>query len=180
MPAFARYLIPLGIFLLLVALLFRGLSLNPRQVPSPLIGKPAPGFSLPRLHAPGRLLTEADLQGQVALVNVWATWCSGCRAEHGVLMALARSGRVPIYGLNYKDARADARQWLARHGDPYRAVAVDAEGRVGIDWGVYGAPETYVLDRDGVIRHKHIGVLTAEDVEEDILPLVERLRENRG
>lgn len=180
MPAFVRYLLPLGIFLGLVVLLFRGLGLNPREVPSPLIGKPAPAFSVPRLKQPESTLSEADLKGQVTLVNVWATWCTSCRAEHDVLMELARSGLVPIYGLNYKDDRNAAREWLMRHGDPYQVVGVDADGRVGIDWGVYGAPETYVIDQEGVIRHKHIGVLTHEIISQDIVPLVKQLQGRRG
>lgn len=179
MPAFVRYLAPLLVFLALAGLLYKGLSLDPRRVPSPLIDKPAPAFSLPRLKHPDTPLSNADFRGQVALFNVWATWCVACRSEHPLLMQLARRG-VPIYGLNYKDQRADAERWLQRLGDPYIANAFDADGRVGIDWGVYGTPETFVVDRQGIIRHKHIGPLSRDAIEHELLPLIERLRANSG
>jgi cytochrome c biogenesis protein CcmG/thiol:disulfide interchange protein DsbE len=180
MPGFVRYLAPLAVFLALAGLLYKGLSLNPREVPSPLIDKPAPAFSLTTLKEPDVTLSDGDLKGKVSLFNVWATWCVACRAEHGVLMQLAQSGKVAIYGLNYKDDREEARNWLLRYGDPYIANAFDSDGRVGINWGVYGTPETFVIDRQGVIRHKHIGPLTNEVVRDEILPLVERLQATSG
>jgi cytochrome c biogenesis protein CcmG/thiol:disulfide interchange protein DsbE len=174
-----RYLVPLGLFLLLATFLYRGLSLDPREVPSPLIDKPMPTFSLPRLQDPAATLGDADLRGDVFLLNIWATWCTACRAEHDVLLELARTGKVPIYGLNYKDERAAAQRWLQQLGDPYVANAFDADGRTGIDWGVYGAPETFLVDREGIIRYKHIGPLTREIVHGEILPLVARLESGR-
>jgi cytochrome c biogenesis protein CcmG/thiol:disulfide interchange protein DsbE len=180
MPRFVRYLAPLAIFLALAGLLYKGLSLDPRKVPSPLIDKPAPAFSLTRLKQPEATLGNADLKGKVSLFNVWATWCVACRSEHPVLMQLAESGKVAIYGLNYKDKREEAKRWLARYGDPYLANAFDGDGRVGIDWGVYGTPETFIVDQQGVIRHKHIGPLTKEVVRDDILPLVEKLEATSG
>ncbi len=171
-----RYLLPLGLFVGLVALLAVGLNLNPREVPSPFIGKPAPQFTLPRLHRPEATVSPADFRGQVWLLNVWASWCVSCRAEHPVLNGLARSGEVILVGLNYKDARNDALQWLAERGDPYTVVAVDADGRVGIDWGVYGVPETFVIDKRGIIRFKHTGPVTREVLRDEILPLIRELK----
>jgi cytochrome c biogenesis protein CcmG, thiol:disulfide interchange protein DsbE len=173
-----RYLLPLGIFVALVLLLGVGLSLNPREVPSPLIGKPAPAFQLPQLHQPEKTLSSTELQGKVWVLNVWASWCVACREEHPVLADFARSGIAPVYGLNYKDQRNDAVAWLKRFGDPYQASMFDADGRVGIDYGVYGVPETYVIDRQGVIRYKRIGPVTPEIVQKKIAPLVAEL--NRG
>ncbi len=169
-----RFILPLAIFLAIAFFLWRGLSLNPREVPSPLIGKPAPAFVLPSLRDPTQQVSSADLVGTPTLVNVWGTWCGGCRAEHETLLGLARRG-VRIVGLDWKDDAAAARSWLLELGDPYQQVAFDGGGSVGIDWGVYGAPETFVLDRKGVIRHKHIGPLTEQDVTTTILPLLERL-----
>ena len=179
MPSFVRYLTPLVLFLALAALLYKGLALNPREVPSPLIGKPAPEFSLPELKDTSRQLSHSDFLGKVSLLNVWATWCVSCRAEHPLLMQLARQG-VTIYGLDYKDNREDAKRWLQRFGDPYVANAFDADGRVGIDWGVYGTPETFVIDQRGIIRHKHIGPLTQEAIQGEILPLIKKLKEDKG
>jgi cytochrome c biogenesis protein CcmG/thiol:disulfide interchange protein DsbE len=170
-----RFLLPLGIFAALVALLGVGLTLNPREVPSPLIGKTAPHFELPQLHQASSTFSEKDMLGKVWVLNVWASWCVSCREEHPVLLDLARSGTVPIYGLNYKDARPDGLAWLKNMGDPYQVSAFDADGRVGIDYGVYGVPETYVIDKRGVIRYKRIGPLTAEIVKEKVLPLVQEL-----
>jgi cytochrome c biogenesis protein CcmG/thiol:disulfide interchange protein DsbE len=170
-----RLLLALGAFGLLVLLLAVGLSLNPREVPSPLIGKPAPSFSLPRLDAPAEKLSPEALRGKVWVLNVWASWCAPCREEIPVLMALAKSGTVPIYGLNYKDRPEAAQGLLKQLGDPYVASAVDADGRVGIDYGVYGVPETYVIDQKGVIRLKHVGAVTRETVEKRIAPLVKEL-----
>jgi len=180
MPRFIRYLAPLALFLALAGLLYKGLSLDPRKVPSPLIDKPAPPFWLKRLKQPEATLGTEDMKGKVSLFNVWATWCVACRSEHPVLMQLAESGKVAIYGLNYKDDRAEAKRWLLRYGDPYLANAFDADGRVGIDWGVYGTPETFIVDQQGVIRHKHIGPLTQEVVRDEILPLVEKLEATSG
>jgi cytochrome c biogenesis protein CcmG/thiol:disulfide interchange protein DsbE len=171
-----RFLIPAAVFVGIVALLAIGLQRDPRLVPSPLIGKPAPEFSLPRLEAPERSLGSADLRGRPALLNVWASWCGACREEHALLLAISQSGSVPIYGLNYKDQREDALGWLARLGNPYVATAYDAEGRVAIDFGVYGAPETFVIAADGTILYKHIGPLTETVWQERLLPLVDRLR----
>jgi len=173
-----RYLLPLGIFVALLLLLGVGLSLNPREVPSPLIGKPAPAFQLPQLHQPEKTLSSRELQGKVWVLNVWASWCVACREEHPVLADFARSGIAPVYGLNYKDQRNDAVAWLKRFGDPYQVSMFDADGRVGIDYGVYGVPETYVIDRQGVIRYKRIGPVTPEIVQKKIAPLIAEL--NRG
>jgi cytochrome c biogenesis protein CcmG/thiol:disulfide interchange protein DsbE len=171
-----RYLLPLGIFIVLVVFLAIGLKLDPREVPSPLVGKPAPAFALPQLHKPEASFAPKDMQGKVWLLNVWASWCVSCRQEHPILVELAKSGIVPIYGLNYKDQRADALKWLQQFGDPYALSIVDAEGRVGIDYGVYGVPETYVIDKAGVIRFKQIGPVTQDVLEKTILPLVKELQ----
>jgi cytochrome c biogenesis protein CcmG, thiol:disulfide interchange protein DsbE len=170
-----RFLLPFGIFLMLLVFLAVGLTLKPSEVPSPLIGKPDPAFELPRLQDPDRTLSPNDLRGKVWILNVWASWCVSCRDEHPLLVNLAKSGVVPIYGLNYKDRRDDALAWLARFGNPYAASVSDAEGKVGIDYGVYGVPETYIVDDKGMIRHKHIGPITPEVLEAKILPLVKEL-----
>ncbi|BCX88878.1 cytochrome c biogenesis protein CcmG, thiol:disulfide interchange protein DsbE [Methylomarinovum tepidoasis] len=166
-----KYLLPLGLFVGLLILLGVGLTLNPREVPSPLIGKPAPQFNLPRLDDPQASFDSARFQGKVSLFNVWASWCVACRQEHAFLMQLARQG-VTIYGLDYKDTREAGLQWIERLGNPYQAVAFDAAGKVAIDWGVYGVPETFVIDKQGVIRYKHIGPITPRDWEEKLGPLV--------
>lgn len=172
-----RYLLPLIVFAVLVGFLAVGLRLDPKEVPSPLIGKPAPAFSLPQLQAPEKQFAPVDLKGQVWLFNVWASWCVSCRQEHPVLLALAKQKRITIVGLNYKDERGAALAWLKEHGgDPYALSAVDAEGRVGINWGVYGVPETFLIDQQGVIRYKHIGPLTPEALEQKILPLAAQLQ----
>jgi cytochrome c biogenesis protein CcmG/thiol:disulfide interchange protein DsbE len=176
MTRYLRFLVPLAIFFILVVFLFRGLSLDPKRVPSPLVGKPMPEFSLPRLKDPAATLSDSDLKGKVSVLNIWATWCVSCRAEHEVLLQLANTGMVDIYGLNYKDERAAAQQWLRQLGDPYVANAFDADGRTGIDWGVYGAPETFIMDKQGLIRHKHIGPLTIDDLNTTILPLIAELQ----
>lgn len=168
---------PLGIFLVLVVFLGIGLTLDPREVPSPFIGKPAPEFQLPRLHDPDQTISAADMQGEVWLLNVWASWCVSCRAEHEVISKLGRMDLVDIVGLNYKDERADAVQWLRRFGDPYLTSAIDLDGRVGIDWGVYGVPETFVIDKKGIVRHKHIGPVTDESLETTLIPLIRELKE---
>jgi len=170
-----RFLIPLGLFAVLVMFLVVGLRLDPREVPSPLIGKPAPKFTLPRLDNPSQTIRREDLLGKVWILNVWASWCAACRDEHPLLVEYARSKRVPIYGLNYKDTRDAGQQWLARFGNPYDASLFDQDGRVGIDWGVYGVPETFVVDREGTIRFKHIGALTPAILRERIEPLLKQL-----
>ena len=171
-----RFLLPLAIFIVLVGFLLVGLGLNPRQVPSPLVGKPAPEFELQQLHEYEKTLTSKDNLGKVWLLNVWASWCVSCREEHPVLVELAKSGIVPVYGLNYKDEREDALRWLKQFGDPYVTSIVDREGRTGIEYGVYGVPETYVIDKNGVIRYKQIGPVTVEALETKILPLVRELQ----
>lgn len=170
-----RYAIPLVLFLALVAFLAIGLGRDPREVPSPLINKPAPAFRLVQLKDPSRMFSEQDMRGKVWLLNVWASWCIACREEHPVLLELARSGAVPIYGLNYKDKREDALSWLNELGDPYVLSVSDLDGRVGIDYGVYGAPETFMIDRNGTIRLKHIGPLTPEVWQEKFQPLLKDL-----
>ena len=176
MKRYMRYLVPLAIFAILVAFLYRGLSLDPKRVPSPLVGKPMPEFSLPRLKDPEATLGDSDLRGKVSVLNIWATWCVSCRAEHEVLLQLARESTVDIYGLNYKDERDKAKQWLQQLGDPYVANAFDADGRAGIDWGVYGAPETFIMDKQGIVRHKHIGPLSVDALNTTILPLIAELQ----
>lgn len=171
-----RFLLPLGVFVVLVGFLAVGLTLNPREVPSPLVGKAAPPFTLPQLHDQTKTFSPSDLAGQVWLLNVWASWCSGCREEHPVLMRMAQAGTVPIYGMDYKDTRDEALTWLRRHGNPYSLTAVDEAGRIGIDYGVYGVPETYVIDKQGVIRYKQIGPLDDEAVAKTIMPLVKELQ----
>jgi len=170
-----KYLVPTVLFLVLVVFLFIGLYKDPSEVPSPLIGKPVPQFSLPRLDDAG-LFTNKEFFGKVSLLNVWATWCYACYQEHPVLNDLADRDVAPIYGLNYKDVAAKAKQYLADYGNPYLANAFDETGRVGIEWGVYGAPETFLIDKKGIIRYKHIGPLTREDVESKILPMIRQLQ----
>ena len=189
-----RFLIPLAVFLVLVVFLAVGLKRDPREVPSPLVGKPAPEFRLDTL-APGKQFSPADMRGQVWLLNVWASWCVSCRAEHPLLVAFAKDGKLPVVGLNYKEVRGDgaidaekltpqaeaqlarerAGAWLAQHGNPYALSVLDLDGRVGIDYGVYGVPETYIIDKAGIIRLKHIGPVTPEVYSSKILPLVAEL-----
>jgi len=171
-----RFLIPLGLFVVLVGFLGAGLRLNPREVPSPFIGKPAPAFRLTQLHAPASVLTPEDMRGEVWLLNVWASWCVSCRAEHPVLLDLAKRNVAPLIGLDYKDEREAGLAWLARNGDPYLLSVVDADGRVGMDYGVYGVPETFIVDKAGIVRYKHIGPLTEAIVNEKIIPLVKELK----
>jgi cytochrome c biogenesis protein CcmG/thiol:disulfide interchange protein DsbE len=171
-----RYLIPLAIFLVLVVFLGIGLGLNPREVPSPLIGKPTPPFELAQLHQPDQRFASKDMLGKVWLLNVWASWCVSCREEHPVLLQLAKSNVVPIYGLNYKDKQPDALAWLQQFGDPYNVSIVDRDGRVGLDYGVYGVPETFVIDKTGVVRYKQIGPVTSKALEDKILPLLRKLQ----
>jgi cytochrome c biogenesis protein CcmG/thiol:disulfide interchange protein DsbE len=164
-------LVPL-LFLALLLLLGIGLTLNPRLIPSPFVGKPLPAFDLPRLDAPESRFTERDLRGRAVLLNVWASWCIACGNEHNELMQLAQQHAVPIIGLNYKDRREDALAWLERHGNPYEISVQDQDGRAGIELGVYGVPETFMIDTTGVVRHKHVGPLDAETIERVILPLL--------
>ena len=170
-----RFLWPLIGFVVLVALLAVGLNLNPRDVPSPLVGKPAPDFALPQLAAPEQTFSPKDMLGKVWLLNVWASWCVSCRVEHPVLMDLARTGEVPLLGLNYKDAPDKGVAWLGQNGNPYQMSLVDRDGRIGLDYGVYGVPETFVIDRRGRIRHKVIGPLTRDVLDRTVLPLVRNL-----
>jgi cytochrome c biogenesis protein CcmG, thiol:disulfide interchange protein DsbE len=170
-----RYLIPLGIFLVLVIFLAIGLGRDPHEVPSPLINKAAPTFRLPQLNEPTKTFSAEDMRGKVWILNVWASWCITCRDEHPLLLEYAKSGAVPIYGLNYKDKREDALSWLEELGDPYVLSAADLDGRVAIDYGVYGAPETYVIDQSGTIRFKQIGPVTPDVWSKKVLPLVQEL-----
>ena len=171
-----KFLLPLALFLVLVVFLAIGLSRDPREVPSPLVNKAAPAFALPQLSDPQQTFKSEEMRGRVWLLNVWASWCVACREEHPVLLDFARTRIVPIYGLNYKDERRDALGWLDAFGDPYTLSLADADGRVGIDYGVYGVPETFVIDRNGVIRYKQIGPVTAEVLQQKILPLVKELQ----
>ena len=170
-----RFIIPLAVFGVLAAFLAVGLKLDPREVPSPLIGKPAPAFALTQLGDAGKMLSREEMLGKVWLLNVFASWCTPCLDEHPHLMAFARTKQVPMIGLNYKDTRANATQWLARHGNPYEAALFDGDGRIGIDFGVYGVPETFVIDRQGVIRFKHVGPVTPEVIDKRIVPLLKAL-----
>jgi len=190
-----RFLWPLVGFVVLVVLLAVGLRLNPRDVPSPLVGKPAPAFALPRLDTPDKEFSPREMLGKVWLLNVWASWCVSCRQEHPVLVELAKRQTVPLIGLNYKEVRGDgaidsdkvapgdekrmvierAAGWLRKHGDPYTLSVLDVDGRVGIDYGVYGVPETYVIDKAGIIRMKHTGPITPEVFSGRILPLLAEL-----
>ena len=171
-----KFIVPLVVFALLVGFFAVGLTRDPREVPSPLIGKPVPQFGLPPVKGRTLGLATRDLKGEVSLVNVFASWCTACRDEHSLLMRMSRDELVAIHGLNYKDRPQDAERWLNELGDPYVRTGADVSGRVGIDWGVYGVPETFVVDREGRIAYKHIGVLTPKALEEKILPLVEKLR----
>lgn len=170
-----RFLLPLGAFIVLVIFLWIGLSLNPKEVPSPLINKMAPAFRLPQLHDAAKTIGPEDLRGKVWLLNVWSSWCVTCRQEHPLLVELGRQNLVPIYGLNYKDKREEGLALLKSAGDPYVLSAYDREGNVGIDWGVYGVPETFVIDKAGLIRHKFIGALTPEVIQNKLIPLVKEL-----
>lgn len=171
-----RSLIPLAVFVAIAALLGVGLTLDADEVPSPLIGKPVPAFELPGVRDPQARVSPADYEGRVWLLNVWGTWCAGCREEHDVLLEAAREHDLAIVGLNYKDERGAAIDWLERLGDPYVASAYDPAGDVGLDLGVYGAPETYIVDAEGIIRHKHIGPLSPTELRETIVPLVRELQ----
>jgi cytochrome c biogenesis protein CcmG, thiol:disulfide interchange protein DsbE len=170
-----KFIVPLAVFVLLAAFLAVGLTRDPREVPSPFIGKAAPAFRLEQVADEKLAFAPADMKGKVWLLNVWASWCASCRIEHPLLVEMAKKNVVPIVGLNYKDRREDALQWLARFGNPYSVSAHDIEGKVGIDYGVYGAPETFVIDKQGVIRYKQIGPITPEALEKKIMPLLREL-----
>ena len=170
-----KFIAPLVVFAALVAFFAVGLTKDPREVPSPLVQKPAPEFKLTQLHEPAATFAPEDMRGKVWLLNVWASWCVSCRVEHPLLVELSKQKVVPIVGLNYKDQREDGKQWLARLGNPYAVSAFDVEGKVGIDYGVYGVPETFVIDKRGVIRFKHIGPLTPGVVDTQIVPLLKEL-----
>ena len=169
----ARYLLPIVLVAILIPIFVIGLGRNPNELPSPFIGKPAPELELPTLEDPSQTIGTADFANQTVLVNVWATWCVGCRQEDDFLQSLANSGSIPIYGINWRDNRPEALRWLEQLGDPYEFSAFDADGRVGIDWGVYGAPETFLIGPDGVVLHKHLGPLNAAIWQEDFVPLIE-------
>ncbi|MDO8449219.1 MAG: DsbE family thiol:disulfide interchange protein [Rhodoferax sp.] len=171
-----KALIPLGIFIVLVVFLAIGLTRDPHEIPSPLIGKGAPAFTAPLLHAPGQQFSARDMLGKVWLLNTWASWCVACRLEHPILMEFAKTKTLPIVGLDYKDQAADGLTWLARFGDPYDLSVTDKDGRIGIDYGVYGVPETFLIDKAGVIRYKQIGPVTEEALKEKILPLIRELQ----
>jgi len=168
--------VPLIVLVSLVLLLAMGLRRDPREIPSPLIGKPVPRFALAPVRGRALGLASADLKGDVSLVNVFASWCVACRDEHPLLMQLGREGLVPMHGLNYKDRPEDAQKWLDDMGDPYTRTGADIDGRVGIDWGVYGVPETFIVARDGSIVYKHIGPLTPQILDETLRPLIARMR----
>lgn len=171
----SRY-VPLLVFAVLAVFFAIGLTMNPRNIPSPLIGKAVPQFDLPAVKGRTLGLASADLRGQVSIVNVFASWCLACRDEHPLLMQLGASGVVPIHGLNYKDKPDDAKKWLDDLGDPYTRTGADISGQVGIDWGVYGVPETFVIDRDGRIAYKHIGPVTPQALNDTLLPLIRKLQ----
>ncbi|MBP9712625.1 MAG: DsbE family thiol:disulfide interchange protein [Sterolibacterium sp.] len=190
-----RFLIPIALFVVLLGFLAVGLRLDPREVPSPLVGKPAPAFQLMQLDAPDKTFSPANMKGKVWLLNVWATWCVSCRAEHALLVSFAKQSGLPIVGLNYKEVRGDgetdlsqltpeaeqvlvrqrATTWLRERGNPYVLTALDIDGRAGINYGVYGVPETYVIDKAGIIRYKQIGPITPEAIEKKIMPLIKEL-----
>ncbi|MCP4494891.1 MAG: DsbE family thiol:disulfide interchange protein [Gammaproteobacteria bacterium] len=171
-----RFAIPLGIFVLMVGLLGYGLTLDPKKVPSPLIDKPAPAFTLKKLHQTESELSRDDLLGEVWVLNVWASWCVSCRAEHEVITRLAKKNLAKIIGLDYKDEPADGRRWLKQFGDPYFVSLIDLDGHVGIDWGVYGVPETFIVGKDGLIKYKHIGPVTHEALDSEIIPKLKELQ----
>ena len=170
-----KFLVPIAVFVAIGLLLAYALTRDPKMIPSPLIGKPLPAFALTDLHKPNQAVTSESLRGKVYLLNVWASWCVACRDEHPLLVELARLKAVPIIGLNYKDKRGDALGWLAQLGNPYTMSLADSDGRVGIELGVYGVPETFVIDKTGVIRYKHIGPISPDDWRDKIAPLLREL-----
>jgi cytochrome c biogenesis protein CcmG/thiol:disulfide interchange protein DsbE len=170
-----RFLLPLGLFVVLLGFLAVGLNRDPREVPSPLVGKPAPAFEVPQLATPDKNFAPKEMLGRVWLFNVWASWCVSCRQEHPVLVDYAKSHGITVVGLDYKDQREDGMRWLGQFGNPYVLSAFDADGRVGIDYGVYGVPETYLIDKAGTIRYKQIGPITPEVMEKKLLPMMKEL-----
>lgn len=171
-----KFLIPLIAFAVLVALLFAGLNNDPRRVPSPLVGKPAPAFELPRLSEPSVKFSSKMLLGKVWVLNIWASWCGGCRTEHPVITELAKRDLVSVIGFDYKDTNDQAQAWLDQFGNPYRLVVTDQDGSVGFDYGVYGVPETFFIDKKGIIRYKHIGPISFKDLTDIIIPLINKLK----
>ena len=174
-----RSLLPLFAFMILVVFLAIGLTKDPRKLPSPFIGKAAPAFALPQLHDLSKSFSPKDMLGEVWVLNVWASWCVSCRAEHHVLNAMVKNNKVNLIGLNYKDTVADARQWLGRYGNPYKVSISDIEGLAGIEWGVYGVPETFVIDKKGIVRLKHTGPVTNNDIVKGIIPLIKVLEQEK-
>lgn len=172
-----KTLIPLGVFAILVVFLAIGLTRNPHEIPSPLIGKPTPNFTAPVLDSAGLQLSNKDMLGKVWLLNVWASWCAACRVEHPFLVSLAQSKLLPIIGLDYKDKDADGSKWLARFGNPYDVTITDADGRIGIDFGVYGVPESFLIDKNGTIRYKQIGPFTQAVIQDKLIPLIKELQQ---
>ncbi len=176
-----RFILPLVVFLVLAAALYGALhhdsETDIHRVPSPLIDKAAPAFNLPQLHEPAKMFSPADMKGRVWLFNLWASWCEACRDEHPLLFALSKQNIVPIVGLDYKDQAADAKAWLTKGGNPYLLSVTDVEGRIGIDYGITGVPETFVIDKHGVIRYKEVGMVTPQNLENTILPLVKKLEQ---
>lgn len=175
-----RFITPLLIFVCIVVVLFRGLSLDSRRIPSALLDKPAPVFHIPKLLHPTQNFSNKDFIGHISLLNVWASWCASCHEEHHMLMTIARSGQVALYGLDYKDQRADAVAWINRLGNPYAAIGEDLNGRVGMDFGVYGTPETFVIDANGMIRYKWIGPITENAWQKKLLPLIQQLQQTEA
>jgi cytochrome c biogenesis protein CcmG/thiol:disulfide interchange protein DsbE len=173
-----KFLIPAIVFAGMFTVFYMGLYKDPTLIESPFIGKPAPDFDLPSLRDPDKRISSEEFKGQISLFNVWASWCPGCAQEHETLLQISATTDIPIYGLNWKDERPAAKKWLLQRGDPYRANAVDYENVTGIDWGVYGAPETFLIDADGIIRHKHVGPITPAVWEKDFLPLIQTARES--
>jgi cytochrome c biogenesis protein CcmG/thiol:disulfide interchange protein DsbE len=170
-----RFVLPAALFAALLTLLGIGLQRNPRELPSPLIGKPVPQFAAPALDNPAGVVSPSAMQGRVWVLNVWASWCEGCRIEHKDLMEFSRAVDVPVIGLNYKDQRGDALRWLQTQGNPYKQIAFDHDGRIGIDFGVYGVPETFVIDRHGIVRMKHTGPLSAPEARQRVARMVKEL-----
>ncbi len=176
-PGKLKFWLPAGLFVILAAVLAIGLTLDPRRVPSPLVDKPAPSFQLARLWEPDTQFSTEDMRGKVWVLNVWASWCVGCREEHEVLQQLANENLAPIVGLNYKDKPENARQWLNDLGNFFELSVMDRDGRVGIDWGVYGVPETFIIDRQGIIRYKHIGPVDYPALTQTLIPKIKSLVE---
>ena len=170
-----RFILPLMAFLVMVVFLGIGLKLDPHEVPSPLINKPAPAFTLPQLHEPQKTFSPADMKGKVWLLNVWASWCVSCRQEHVYLTEFARDSSMNLMGLNYKDEPVAAMQWLERLGNPYKISISDIDGMAGLDWGVYGVPETFIIDKKGIVRHKQTGPVDPTILQTIIMPLIEQL-----